>query len=215
MSNAKTCKPHPHFGILWNLSLWNVFPVYCETGCAMRPFKSVQVASWQMPSASARATSQVALASSLHPRGWAQSSSFWAWFARFDSWSPTVHWSWSNLASFKTGCKAMHRWGPRAGPAWCTPCLPEKDTPTLVACWNTSLFPILFLTQEPLALVLVPQIFFSLCFSSFILQLQYLLTFLRCYTLALLWQPLLINSCVCFISLVILCYPQPFILKLL
>lgn len=140
------------------LEFFGVFPLTLELfPCVLWdklchvPFKV-----WQMPSASARATSQVALASSLHPRGWACSSTFWAWFAPFGSWPPTVHWSWSNPASFNTGCKAMYLWGLCVVPAWCTPCLPEKDTPALVACWNTSVFLFLFLTQEPLALV--PQI---------------------------------------------------------
>lgn len=160
-----------------------------------------------MPSASGRAASQVALAPSLGPKGGGRTAApFWS---DLHPLILTVHWSWGNHCSLVTGCKAMHGWGPSVGPAWRLPCLPEKEIPTLVPCWNTSVFLLPFPTPEPLALLLVPQIFFSSCFSSFIFQLQCLLAFLRYYGLALHWQLLLINLCVHFINLVILSNPKP------
>lgn len=174
----------------------------------MTPLKPVQVASWQMHAASARAAFQ----GSTCARPWSKSewtrSTLLVWFAPFASrpWQFAGRWcsqgterggtpGWGKTLGFcslVTVCRAVHGWGMPVGPASHVSHLLE-ETPSLVPCWDTSVFLVLFPPKDTPCPCPVPhQYSSSLCYLSFIFQRPCLLAFLR-RCLALHWLLLLMS----------------------
>lgn len=142
------------------LEFFGIFPLTleffpCETGYAMSPLKPVQAASWQMPSANARATSKVALAPSLDSIGGRH---------RAAPFGPDLH----PLTADHKQRSLVAAVGPCTGGAACLPCLTHSWSAGEEGSCSGPLLEHMCLpisNTRTLALVLVPQILLSLCFS--------------------------------------------------